>query len=399
MNRSIVCLKVPAFPIAVERVLSVKLRDRPLVLAHQGNPRACCLSVSSEAAAFGIRRGMMLNQARRSCRSLTVIHPNPTLYKRAMNAIQEIIGEYSPLVEPYRPGQNFIDMTGSERLFGKTSSVAQLLRKRLKEELRLPVEAGLSINKLVSRVAAFDASPEGLLEVECGSEESFLEPHQVSVLPAVDRDTRTRLIEFNIRLIQQLKGIELELLLRALGPVAFSLSRQARGVDPEPVTPPSIPPQLVLAEELKDNTNEREIIAGVIKRLVIEGSFQLQRSNRSAAELMLNISYCDGKMSRNINRLREHTNSTSIWLRMIEDLATRTVTRRVRVRRIELTFRRLTAILNQLDLWEMTKDEKEPNSAHNSPMYSKHKFDKAFQALEKLQARFGTSAVRLGAAA
>ncbi len=399
MNRSIVCLTVPAFPIAVERAVSRKLYDRPLILARSCSSRALCLSVSKEAAAFGIRRGMMLNQARRSCRDLAVIYPNPPLYWRAMNAMHSIVSEYSPLVEPFRPGQNYMDMTGSERLFGKAVLVAELLRQRFANELRLPAEAGLSVNKLVSRVAAFDASPEGLLEVHRGSEEPFMEPHRINVLPAADRKTRTQLIELNVKLIQELKGIKLDTLLQALGPVAFSLSRQARGIDLEPVTPPNVPPRLVLAEELKEDTNEWEIIDAAIKRLTIEGSFQLNRSRQTAAELMLYVVYSDGQTSLKIKRLRKHTNSTSIWLKTAEDLVIRTVTRRVRIRRIELTFSRLSTVSQQLDLTETFPDEHMNSNSPTVIAFANRKSDRALQAIEKLQARFGSNAVMLGVTA
>jgi DNA polymerase-4 len=392
MSRSIVCLKIPAFPIAVERALSKTLIARPIVLARSASPRASLLSVSTEAAAFGVRRGMMLSQARRSCRDLSVIYPNPPLYKRAMSAIQKITGEYSPLVEPNRFGQNYIDMTGMERLFGKTASVAELLRQRLLRELRLPSEAGLSVNKLVSRVAAFDASPSGLLEVLYGSEEPFMEPHRVNVLPAADRDTRTKLIEFNIQLVQQLKEIKIDLLLQALGPVAFQLSRQARGVDPEPVTPPSIPPRIMLAEELKEDSNEREVIECLVRRMTVEGSFQLNSRQQSACELVMSVYYSDGQTSQNSLRLRKCTDNTSVWLQIADKLLIRTVTRRVRVRRVELVFTRLSATAHQIDLWQSVGKDR-------NDFVMSVKSEDALRTVAELQIRFGAKTVMYGLAA
>ncbi|NQU05227.1 MAG: hypothetical protein HQ568_03975, partial [Calditrichaeota bacterium] len=376
---------------AVERALAKNLIARPLVLARSANPRACCLSVSVEAAAFGIRRGMMLSLAKRSCRDLSVIYPNLPLYKRAMSAIQKITGEYSPLVEPYKYGQNYIDMTGTERLFGKTASVAELLRQRLVRELRLPSEAGLSVNKLVSRVAAFDASSAGLLEVRSGNEEPFMEPHRVNVLPAADRDTRSKLIDFNIQVVQQLKEIKIDLLLQAFGPVAFQLSKQARGVDPEPVTPPSIPPRITLAEELKEDTNEKEVIECLIRRMTVEGSFQLSSRRQSASELIMSVYYSDGQLSQNSVRLRKCTDYTSIWLHTASKLFIRTVTRRVRVQRVELVFTRLSATVSQLDLWQS-------GSKNENCVTISGRSEDALRAVEELQTRFGEKTVMHGLA-
>ncbi|MDP8239925.1 MAG: hypothetical protein P9X24_12615 [Candidatus Hatepunaea meridiana] len=402
IHRSIVFITIPAFPIAVERVVSKRLNDRPMVLAQSGNARSRCLSVSAEARNFGIYRGMSLGDVRRRCRDIAVLYPNPSLYQRAVLAIQKIISEYSPLIEPTRAGQNYLDITGTDRLFGSASSVTQLLRQRIHRELRLPAEAGIAVNKLVSRVAAFDASPEGLLEVDRGSEEPFMEPHRISVLPTVDRKLRSQLIELNVTLIQQIKQIELDLLLMALGPVALSLSRQAKGIDPEPVLPPTIPPRIVIAEELSEDTNDKDEILNHINRMVIEGTFRLHQRTRAASELLLNIHYSDGKIVRGSKRLRKHTNSTSIWLKFARELHDNIVTRRVRIRRIELNFMRLSKDTPQLDLWNQSNMGSGSNIKIRSSSYKKlnnEKLDHVMNAMEKIQSRFGKKSLSYGAAA
>ncbi len=395
MFRSIAFINVPSFPFTVERAVSRRLRGRPLILARSAHPRSRCLSVSQEAQGHGIRRGMSIADARRRCRDVETLHPDPPLYQRASSALLRIVGEYSPLIEPLGFGRGFIDLTGTERLFGDADAVVGLLRQRLIRELRLPAEAGIAVNKLVSRVAAFDAAPEGLLLVERGGEEPFLEPHRVSVLPAADRDVRTKLTELNITVVQQIKEIELDLLLYALGPAAFSLSRQARGIDPEPVIPPSAPPRIALTEELSEDTNNRDQITGLVKRMVIEGSFRLHRQGKSAGEAIMNILYSDGQTERGSIRSRGATASTAVWIGKTRELLAGLIKRRVRIRRVELTFSRLTAASRQLGLWESgSKTGQEAVSPEKSC-----RLDRVMGAMERIQSRFGARALSFGVAA
>ncbi|TKJ40086.1 hypothetical protein CEE37_10130 [candidate division LCP-89 bacterium B3_LCP] len=100
LNRSIVFMRIPAFGIAVERACRSGLVERPLVVAPPDSARALVQLVSDEARAAGIRRGMRLNEARRICRDVITLYPNPPLYARAEAAILRILEQYSPCIEP-----------------------------------------------------------------------------------------------------------------------------------------------------------------------------------------------------------------------------------------------------------------------------------------------------------
>jgi len=389
-SRSVAFISIPNFPIAVERALSPGLRGRPVVLTQSPNPRSRCLSVSPEARAFAIRRDMRLGDARRRCRDLAVLHPNPPLYQRALTAVGQVVAGFTPTCEPARAGQNYLDLTGTERLWGNPESVMATVRGRLASELRLPAEAGLAVNKLVSRIAALDSPPEGLRRVDAGCEEPFLAPHWVGMLPSVDREVRTTLTDLNVQLVEQVKSIHPDHLLTAIGPAAFALRRQAAGIDPEPVSPPTLPPRLTLAEELAEDTVDSDAISAVLARMAIEGAFQLHRKGNVAGELELVAHYSDGRRARGVSRSSQPADSTGTWMKIAGELHRRVITRRVRVRRLELVFHRLEGRIEQMGLWSAATPHSKAIAQPGG------RFDRALEALEQIRARFGAEALTLG---
>ena len=86
MDRTILHLDIPAFPVAVERVMDARLRARPVAIAPVGRGRPQVMAVSEEARKEGIDVGMFLPQALRRCRDLVVLNPNRRLYRRAGEA-------------------------------------------------------------------------------------------------------------------------------------------------------------------------------------------------------------------------------------------------------------------------------------------------------------------------
>ena len=398
MQRSISFLKIPSFPISVERVVAKNLRGRPAVLVQSDSPRTRCLCVSTEASEYGLKHGMRLYEARRLCRGVSVLLPNPLLYKRASQAVQKIVADFSPLVEPARLGQSFLDLTGVRRLFGGAVSATEQIKNRILNDLRLPVDAGIAGNKLVSRVAALDANPMRLIEVEWGSEIPFLAPHRVSVLPAITREIHTQLIELNIQRVEQIRTVDSDMLLMAVGPVALALSRQARGIDPDPVTPPDTPPQILIQEELTDDTNDRELLSVLLRGLVIEGVHRLRSKENSTKRIMLTLSYSDGRRSTRMRRLRRSTDSISTLVAIAEELLISAQTRRIRIHHIDLLFQELTKTIRQRRLWN-DDDRSGSISSLNDRTYPSRRFDKALSALLAINNRYGASTLKLGAAA
>lgn len=112
------------------------------------------LAKSMEAKKYGIKTGMSIMEARQKCQKLVLAPPNYTLYEKASRSFVKILQEYTPDVEPYSIDECYMNMTGTESLFGSPIEVANKIKNRIYTEL------GFTVNKR----AVFLASPIDHLE-------------------------------------------------------------------------------------------------------------------------------------------------------------------------------------------------------------------------------------------
>jgi len=238
------------------------------------------------------------------------------------------------------------------------------------------------MNKLVSLVAGRQSPPRELVCVRPGLERSFLAPLKVQMLPAVDRKLYTRLRELNFQIVQQVADMGPMPLEAVFGRTGLVLHRQALGVDSSPVRPPSAIPHLTKRAELGEDTNDLQILKHELFSLVEEAMSDLRRSNRAARKLQLDLLYSDFKTARGARTLRDVSNQLSLWYCEAEDLFLRILTRRIRVRAIELRFEDFKRDMRgQMGLFDGAKPNREDNLA---------------RSLDGIRAKFGGEAVRFG---
>lgn len=379
MERSIFFLRIPAFGIAVERACRARLRGRPLVIAPPDSARALVQTSSQEARLAGIRPGMRLNEALKLCRDLGVLYPNPALYARAEAAILRILGRFTPVVEPLQEGSAYLDVTSTSRLFGGANNIAFQAEREISRSLRLDPSAGLAMNKLVSRVAGKQSPPLELIRVPAGNERSFLAPLKVRVLPAVDQKTFEQLRELNFQVVRQIAEIAPPHLEAVFGGRGLVLHRQANGEDFSPVRPPSSVPHVSRRIELAEDSNDVILLKREVFLLVNGCLYELRRGGRAARRLQMDLLYSDSKTARGVRTVRRASNQLSGWYAEAEALLLQILTRRIRVRALEVRFEDFHADASaQLGLFEVPSGAKELCLT---------------QSLDKLRERFGEKMV------
>jgi DNA polymerase-4 len=355
MEREIIHVDIAAFAVAVERVVHPDLRGRPVVVAPVGPSRSVVTALSQEAWRAGIRKGMVLAKAIKYCREVIVLPPNEPLYARASRAILKILQNFSPVLEPSGYGHAYLDITGTDRLFGPPRDTAWRTQKEIRRQLRLDASLGVASNKIASEVT----KPAGLQDVPHGDEPSFLSPLPVHLLPGVGPQAREQLDELNVRIIRDIAVMRLEHLTLAFGRLGFALHQRALGIDNTPVYPERALPAVDQEEVLPEDSNDYELLKGVVFELCGRAGEQLRAGKQRAGRMGLRVRYSDYREEGGKEKLTPPVQSTTALYARAERLLERILTRRTRVRSVCLRLTELSHGSVQLELFADPKPEKE----------------------------------------
>ena len=386
MDRRIVHLDFPAFAVAVERVRDPGLRGRPLAVSPPGGGRALVQVASAEARRAGVARGMTAAEARRRCPGILLLPPDPVLYRRAERAVLGLLGEFSPRVEPARHGRAFIDLTGTGRLFGAPQDAAYRIQRELGARLRLEANAGVAANKLVSRIASRVVPPVGLCDVFPTTEADFLGPLEAAHLPAFAAGAdRGLLVDLALRRVAEVRSVLLADLTAAFGRFGRVLYRESRGIDYAPVRTPEREAAVTEEETLPEETNDAEVLAAEMRRLLARAGRRLRAWGLVAGRAAVGVLFTDRMESARLVELRPPTALDRPLARALDPALLRLLERRKRVRFLQVRLTRLEPAGRQLSLFPAS-----PAEAREEALTA---------AVDRIRDRFGPGAVRFGAEA
>jgi DNA polymerase-4 len=378
VERQIVYVTIPGFPVAVERVIHPDLRGRPVVVAPLGPARSIVTALSSEAWNAGIRKGMALSKAMRYCRNTVVLPPNEPLYLRASRAIFKVLESFSPVIEPSGHGHAYLDITGTGRLFGPPRDTAWKAQKEIRRQLHLDTSLGVASNKMVSKIASDVTRPSGLQDVPCGNEPSFLSPLPVRLLPGIGPKTEVQLEDLNIRIIRDIAAMKLEHLALAFGRLGFMLHQHALGIDSTPVHPKRAIPSLEQEKVLPEDSNDYELLKKMLSDICEHAGEQLRDRKLRAGRIELLIRYADYQEDGRKLKVAPPLQSSAILYARALPVLELILRRRTRVRSMHLRLTDLSLGSVQLELFADPKPERRL---------------KLEVALDTLRRRYGASVV------
>ena len=232
MDATILHADLDAFYASVEQLLDPHLRGKPIAVGG-----GVVLAASYEAKAFGVRGGMPGRQAKELCPQLIFVPGHYKDYSRLGDAAIRILDDYTPLVERISIDEAFADVAGTEHLFGTPAVIAQTVRRRVRDELGLPISVGVARTKHLAKIASQVAKPDGLCVVDPATELSFLHDLPVELMWGVGPATKARLGTMGVSTIGQLAAMPGRALETLLGPAAseklhaLAFNRDPRQID------------------------------------------------------------------------------------------------------------------------------------------------------------------------
>jgi DNA polymerase IV len=373
-DRAILHLDLDAFFASVECLRNSALKGKPLIIGGSSQ-RGVVASCSYEARAFGVHSAMPIRMALRLCPDAIVLKGDMEAYSRQSAVVMEVIAAEAPLFEKSSIDEFYIDLTGMDRHFG-CRQWAQELRQKIIRETGLPLSSGLAINKLVSKVGAGEAKPNGDRLVEAGAEKDFLAPLSIRKLPSVGPATYKKLSFMGVRTVHTLSRIPPPLLAREFGKPGLDLWKKANAIDDSPVIPYCEQKSISTERTFQVDTIDIHLLKDQLADMVAQLAFELRQRQKLASCIAVKIRYSDFNTFARQRKI-PYTAGDQTLIRHARELFDQLYQRRQLVR---LAGVRLSGLVHgnpQLSLFDDIEED-----------------EHLLQAMDKIRKRFGAKAIK-----
>ncbi len=235
-DRTILHADCNGFYASVECVRNPNLRRVPMAVC--GNPEhrhGIILAKNELAKAFGITTAETVWQAQKKCPELVLVPPHHAEYEEYSHKVNAIYARYTDMVEPFGIDESWLDVTGSERLFGSGVAIADRLRAEVKAELELTISVGVSFNKVFAKLGSDYKKPDATTVFDRASVERLIHPMPVDALLYVGKAAAKTLEGMYIRTIGELARADRAYVAARLGKTGEMIHDYANGLDNSPV--------------------------------------------------------------------------------------------------------------------------------------------------------------------
>ncbi len=295
---------------------SVEQRDHPeysgksvIVGADpkNGKGRGVVCAASYEARKYGVHSAQPISQAYRLCPGGIFLPPHGKRYAEVSKNIMRIFRKYTPFVEPVSLDEAFLDVSGTDRLFGNAEMTGRKIKEEIFQQEQLTASVGIGPNKLIAKIASDLEKPNGFVLVKPDDVRSFLEPLAISRLWGVGRKAEEKLVAIGIRTIGDLSGMSESALIEMFGKMGTMIFKYARGIDNDPVI--SFRDAKSVSNEITfdHDTSDQELLQKTLLKLSEKVAFRLRKNRLQGKTVVLKIRFSDFTTHLKHNTLKNPT--------------------------------------------------------------------------------------------
>ena len=322
-----------AFYASVEQRDNPELLGQPIVVGGRSQERGVVAAASYEARQYGIRSAMPSSTAERLCPDLVFVPMRMSYYVEISNQIREIFDRYTPLVEPLSIDEAFLDVSGSVRLWGNTTTIAKRIKREILDELHLTASVGIAPNKFVAKIASDLQKPDGFVRVDPPLN-LFLDPLPINRLWGIGRVTEQKLKSAGIFTIRDFRRTNPEFLRQFVGNSTEHLLQLARGEDSRKVVPHresvSISSETTFSVDVEDFDHLENTLLGLTEKIAA----RLRTKKLRARTVGIKLRDSNFKtLSRNLT-LSDATDVTQVIWKSVQNLLRKTLDGHFKIRLI-----------------------------------------------------------------
>lgn len=262
------------------------------VCGNEEERHGIVLAKNEQAKKFGVKTAETIREAKKKCPELVILPPDYKAYKKYSLLAREIYSRFTDMIEPFGIDECWLDVTGSEKLFGSGYEIAEKIRETIKNELKITVSVGVSFNKVFAKLGSDMKKPDGVTVI---SEENFKEKIwkiSASDLLYIGRSTALKLKSIGVITIGDLACCDESALKKLLGKNGPLLKAYANGSDSSPVkyeSERSVPKSIGKSVTLDHDIESFDEVWKTLLTLSEDISFQLKKNGLFAGSVQIHI--------------------------------------------------------------------------------------------------------------
>ena len=284
-----------AFYASVEQLDHPEYKGKPVIVGGlPGDRRSVVSAASYEARKFGVHSAMPVSQAYKLCPEGIFLRGRMSRYQKKSAEIMAVFADFSPDVEQLSIDEAFLDITGTEKLFGPHEETARKLKERVSNETGLTVSAGLASNKYVAKIASGMSKPDGLFIVTPGDEGKFMRSLPAAKIWGAGEKTQEIFAKYGLKTGGDIFNLSIDILISMFGnALGLFLYRAVRGEAAENFDREkgsrSMSAEHTFAYDQFDKFAVETALLGICETLI----FRLFSSRAQSATVSLKIRYSD----------------------------------------------------------------------------------------------------------
>lgn len=292
LDSVILHVDMDAFYASVAELDNPEYKGKALVVG--AGVRGVVLSANYEARKFGIRAAMPVGRAKRMAPHAVFIAPEHHRYAEISLRVMEIFHSYTPLVEPISLDEAFLDVTGSQKLFGDGRVIAEKIRAEVEKQEGITCSVGIAQSKFIAKLASQHCKPNGMLEIKSDRILEFLHPLPVRAIWGVGPKTAESLDRLGLHTVEDIANTPRSTLIRALGDATGeSLYELAWGRDYRDVVPDEPEKSIGNEETFSRDLDKPEEILREFLRMTEKSTARLREKNLYAKTISIKIKFAD----------------------------------------------------------------------------------------------------------
>lgn len=293
--KKIIHCDADCFYAAVEMRDDPSLRCRPVAVGGGSEQRGVISTCNYEARRFGVRSAMSSAVAKKLCPDLIIVPHRMEAYREASVNMRHIFYQYTELVEPLSLDEAYLDVSHSEYCNGSATRIAEQIRERIYDEVKLSVSAGVAPNKFLAKVASDWNKPNGLYVITPAQVDNFVLQLPVGKIFGVGKATSSRLTDINVRTCADLRRFSVFELKQRFGQLGMRLYELCRGIDNREVSPSRRRKSLSVENTFPQDLRDMQACLNRLPELLQQLVSRLRRldDNYAVVKLFLKIKFAD----------------------------------------------------------------------------------------------------------